>query len=53
MNAALAALVVSLTLLHFGFYQHRLILDTVEYHRAGTAIAHGDVPYQQYVIGNQ
>ena len=48
--AALAALVVSLTLLHFGFYQHRLILDTVEYHRYGTAIAHGDVPYRDFRI---
>jgi len=48
--AALAALVVSLTLLHFGFYQHRLILDTVEYHRYGTAIVHGDVPYRDFRI---
>jgi uncharacterized membrane protein len=48
--AALAALVVSLTLLHFGFYQHRLILDTVEYHRYGTAITHGDVPYRDFRV---
>jgi hypothetical protein len=48
--AALAALIVSLTLLHFGFYQHRLILDTVEYHRYGTAIADGDVPYRDFRI---
>jgi hypothetical protein len=48
--AALAALVVSLTLLHFGFYQHRLINDTVEYHRYGTAMVGGQVPYRDFRI---
>jgi uncharacterized membrane protein len=46
--AALAALVLSLTLLHFGFYKHRLINDTVEYHRYGVAIMDGQVPYRDF-----
>jgi hypothetical protein len=48
--AALAALVLSLTLLHFGFYRHRLILDTVEYHRYGTAMVDGQVPYRDFRV---
>jgi Glycosyltransferase family 87 len=48
--AALAVLLLSLTLLHFGFYQHNLILDTVEYHRYGAAMWHGDVPYRDFRI---
>ena len=47
---ALAVLLVSLTLLHFGFYQHHLILDTVEYHRYGQAMVHGDVPYRDFKV---
>lgn len=50
MYAALAVLLLSFTLLHFGFYQHRLILDTVEYHRYGTAMARGDVPYRDFRV---
>ncbi len=48
--AALAVLLLSLTLLHVGFYQHRLILDTVEYHRYGLAMADGEVPYRDFKI---
>ena len=47
---ALAALLVSFTLLHFGFYQHRLIRDTIEYHRYGTAMVDGQVPYRDFRI---
>lgn len=48
--AALGLFLVSFTLLHFGFYQHRLIIDTVEYHRYGVAITHGEVPYRDFRI---
>ena len=48
--AALAVLLLSLTLLHFGFYQRNLILDTVEYHRYGIAIWHGEVPYRDFKV---
>ncbi len=48
--AALAALLLALTLLHFGFYQHRLILDTVEYHRYGSAMVNGEVPYRDFRV---
>ncbi len=48
--AALALLVLSLTLLHFGFYRHKLILDTVEYHRYGIAIVGGKVPYRDFRV---
>jgi hypothetical protein len=48
--AALAALFLALTLLHFGFYQHRLILDTVEYHRYGSAMVNGEVPYRDFRV---
>ena len=48
--AALAVLLLSLTILHFGFYQHHLILDTVEYHRYGQAMVHGDVPYRDFKV---
>ena len=41
---------VSLTLLHWGWYQHDLILDTVEYHRYGSAIADGHVPYRDFAV---
>ena len=33
-----AVFLASLTVLHWGFYQHNLILDTVEYHRYGDAM---------------
>jgi hypothetical protein len=48
--AAVAVLLLSLTLLHWGFYQHRLILDTVEYHRYGTAMTNGHVPYRDFRV---
>jgi hypothetical protein len=48
--AALGLFLVSFTLLHFGFYQHRLIVDTHEYHRYGLAITHGEVPYRDFRI---
>jgi Glycosyltransferase family 87 len=48
--AALAVLLLSLTLLHFGFYQRHLILDTVEYHRYGLAMVHGEVPYRDFKV---
>ena len=41
---------VSMTLLHWGWYQHDLILDTVEYHRYGAAIADGHVPYRDFAV---
>jgi len=40
----------ALGLLHWGFYQHHLILDTVEYHRYGEAINHGRVPYRDFEV---
>jgi uncharacterized membrane protein len=48
--AAVAAFLASLTVLHWGFYQHNLILDTVEYHRYGNAIVHGHVPYRDFAV---
>ena len=47
---ALAVLLLSLTLLHFGFYQRNLILDTVEYHRYGVGMWHGSVPYRDFKV---
>lgn len=41
---------VSLALLHVGWYQHRLILDTVEYHRFGDAIMRGRLPYRDFPL---
>jgi hypothetical protein len=41
---------VSLTLLHWGWYQHSLILDTVEYHRYGSAIVDGQMPYRDFAV---
>jgi Glycosyltransferase family 87 len=48
--AALALFLVSFTLLHYGFYQHKLILDTGEYHRYGLAMTHGQVPYRDFRV---
>ena len=39
-----------MTLLHWGWYQHALILDTVEYHRYGAAMADGHVPYRDFSV---
>jgi uncharacterized membrane protein len=48
--AAVAVFLASLTALHWGFYQHNLILDTVEYYRYGNAIVHGHVPYRDFAV---
>jgi glycosyl transferase family 87 len=47
---AVALFLVSMTLLHWGWYQHALILDTVEYHRYGKAIVDGHVPYRDFSV---
>jgi Glycosyltransferase family 87 len=47
---AVALFLVSLTLLHWGWYQHALILDTVEYHRFGAAMVDGHVPYRDFSL---
>jgi hypothetical protein len=47
---AVALFLVSLTLLHWGWYQHALILDTVEYHRFGAAMVDGHVPYRDFSV---
>jgi Glycosyltransferase family 87 len=48
--AAIALFVVSWTLLHFGFYTHKQILDTPVYQRYGNAIADGKVPYRDFAL---
>ena len=40
----------ALGVLHWGFYQHHLILDTVEYHRYGDLINDGRVPYRDFDV---
>jgi len=47
---AVALFLVSMTLLHWGWYQHSLILDTVEYHRYGAAMVNGHVPYRDFSV---
>ena len=39
-----------MTLLHWGWYQHALIRDTVEYHRYGEAMVNGHVPYRDFAV---
>jgi hypothetical protein len=41
---------VSMTLLHWGWYQHDLIMDTVEYHRYGAAMVDGHLPYRDFSV---
>jgi hypothetical protein len=48
--AAAGLFLAALGILHWGFYQHHLILDTVEYHRYGEAIYHGQVPYRDFQV---
>ena len=48
--AAAAVFLASLAVLHWGFYQHNLILDTVEYHRYGNAMLDGQVPYRDFGV---
>ena len=38
------------TLLHYGFYTHRQIIDTPVYQRYGNEIAHGHVPYRDFSL---
>jgi hypothetical protein len=47
---AAALFLASLTLLHWGWYQHKLILDTAEYHRYGDAMMRGEVPYRDFAV---
>jgi Glycosyltransferase family 87 len=47
---AVGLFLASLTLLHWGWYQHALILDTVEYHRFGAAIMDGHLPYRDFGV---
>ena len=47
---AVALFLFSMTLLHWGWYQHSLIRDTVEYHRYGTAMLNGHVPYRDFAV---
>ncbi|MFL5948805.1 MAG: glycosyltransferase 87 family protein, partial [Gaiellaceae bacterium] len=47
---AVGLFLVSLTLLHWGWYQHALILDTAEYQRYGVAMVNGHVPYRDFGI---
>jgi Glycosyltransferase family 87 len=48
--AAAGLFLAALGVLHWGFYQHHLILDTVEYHRYGDLINHGQVPYRDFEV---
>jgi hypothetical protein len=48
--AAAGLFLAALGILHWGFYQHHLILDTVEYHRYGEAINDGHVPYRDFQV---
>jgi hypothetical protein len=48
--AAVGLFLVSLTLLHWGWYQHALILDTTEYHRYGLAMVDGKAPYRDFGV---
>jgi hypothetical protein len=48
--AAALVFLGSLTVLHWGFYQHNLILDTVEYHRYGVEMLNGHVPYRDFGV---
>jgi glycosyl transferase family 87 len=48
--AAVALFVGTWTLLHFGFYTHKQIVDTPVYQRYGNEIAHGHVPYRDFQL---
>jgi len=50
LTGAVALFLVAMTLLHWGWYQHALILDTVEYHRYGEAMVNGHVPYRDFAV---
>ncbi|MGZ4257802.1 MAG: glycosyltransferase 87 family protein [Gaiellaceae bacterium] len=48
--AALGVFLVSFSLLYVGFYRHKLIRDTVEYYRFGTAMLDGALPYRDFKV---
>ena len=48
--AAAGLFLAVFAVLHWGFYQHHLILDTVEYHRYGDLINHGQIPYRDFDV---
>jgi len=48
--AAVALFVGTWTLLHYGFYTHRQIIDTPVYQRYGNEIADGHVPYRDFQL---
>ncbi|HYX89028.1 MAG TPA: glycosyltransferase 87 family protein [Gaiellaceae bacterium] len=48
--AAAGVFLAVLGVLHWGFYQHNLILDTIEYHRYGDLMNHGQVPYRDFGV---
>jgi hypothetical protein len=48
--AAAGLFLAVLGVLHWGFYQHHLILDTVEYQRYGGLINDGHVPYRDFDV---
>jgi hypothetical protein len=48
--AAVAVSLLALAVLHWGFYQHHLIIDTHEYHLYGSTMAHGHVPYRDFRV---
>ncbi len=55
LTAFVAALGVSVFLaawgtLHYGFYTHRLLLDTPIYEHYGDASLHGRVPYRDFAV---
>jgi Glycosyltransferase family 87 len=48
--AAVAVFVGTWTVLHYGFYTHRQIVDTPVYQRYGNEIANGHVPYRDFQL---
>jgi hypothetical protein len=48
--AAAGLFLAVLGVLHWGFYQHHLILDTIEYRRYGDLINEGKVPYRDFDV---
>ena len=47
---AIVLFALSWTVLHYGFYQHRQILDTPVYQHYGNLIADGKVPYRDFEL---
>jgi uncharacterized membrane protein len=48
--AAVLVLFAVFAVLHWGWYRHHLILDTIEYQHYGNAMAHGHVPYRDFEV---